>query len=168
MRLVLKRIGYLILVFGGGGFLIYLALPAPGFPNPPPGAVQSLEEADVETELKRAYFTNYTREQVVAHYENQFRFRVGTLRLNYPPEEAQTLIRDQARSVYLEELVHPFRESLYINGFVPSQAKDDIWYKGEHYVQKITIRYVPSSLGIRTLFGLLTLGLMGWMIHEYV
>lgn len=146
----------------------YLFLPSPKFPNPPPDSVQSKEKADIESPFRRAYFTNYTREEVIAHYKNQFRYHYFTLELNYPPEDAQTLIRDQTRSVYLEELVHPFRESIYINGFIARVPKDDIWYKGVHYQEKITIKYVPSSLVLRLFVTALTLGLIFWMIEEYV
>lgn len=117
---------------------------SPEFPVPPPDAVQSMEPADSETSLRRAYFTNYTREQVIEHYKAHFDRKV-MFNLNYPPEDAQTLIRDQTRSWYLEELVHPMRESLFINGFIPQQEKDDIWYKGKHFEEKVTIRYVPSG-----------------------
>lgn len=168
MKKNIKRFLYLLLVIFGVSFFVYLAKAAPDFPAPPPGSFQSVEDADIETPFRRAYFTNYTREQVIAHYKNQFRMSKITLELNYPPEDAQTLIRDQTRSVYLEELVHPFRESLYINGFIPQVAKDDIWYKGVHYQEKITIKYVPSSFIVRTIFALLSLGIMFWMIHEYV
>jgi hypothetical protein len=163
----MKRILYLALLVFSAFFVAYLLLPAPKFPEPPPGAVQSMEQADTETPMRRAYFTNYTREQVVAHYKNQFRYRPFTLDLNYPPEDAQTLIRDQTRSYYLEELVHPFRESVYVNGFIATAPQDDIWYKGVHYEEKVTIKYVPSSLAVRLIFAALTVGLMFWMIHEY-
>lgn len=145
---------------------VYTLLPAPKFPEPPPGAVQSMEEADTETPLKRAYFTNYTREQVVDHYRNQFRYKDLTLRLNYPPEDAQTLIRDQTRSTYLEELVHPLRESLFINGFVPHLAKDAINYKGVHYEEKITIKYVPSSVFVRVPIALVSVLSLGFVASE--
>jgi hypothetical protein len=146
--------------------LKYLLPSSPPFPTPPPDAVQSQEPADSETPLRRAYFTNYTREQVVEHYKTHFARRL-MFRLNYPPEDAQTLIRDQTRSYYLEELVHPLRESLFINGFIPQQAKDDIWYKGEHFQQKITIRYVPSVTWSRLLVEILVFILIGVMINEF-
>lgn len=164
----IKKVLYLLLFLFGIGFVVYLIRPSPNFPNPPQDSTQSMEMADVESPFRRAYFTNYTREQVIAHYKNQFHLSKATLELNYPPEDAQTLIRDQTRSVYLEELVHPFRESIYINGFIAQRPQDDIWYKGVHYQEKITIKYVPSSLAVRLLFALLTLGIMFWMIHEYV
>jgi len=169
MKSFFKKFLYLLLILFGIGAGVYLVKPAPfGFPAPPPGSFQSVEDADIESPFRRAYFTNYTREQVIAHYKNQFRMAKLTFDLNYPPEDAPTLIRDQTRSRYLEELVHPFRESLYINGFIPQVAKDDIWYKGVHYEEKITIKYVPSSLPVRIIFAFLTLGIMVWMIHEYV
>jgi hypothetical protein len=125
-------------------------LPGVPFPYQPGDSVQSLEPADSETQARRAYFTNYTRDEVVNHYKNQFN-GLPTLRLNYPPEDSSTIIRDQTRTTYLEELVHPWRESVYINGFEPRVEKDDIWYKGNHYAQKITIKSVQSTLPSRLL-----------------
>lgn len=131
--------------------IFYLLLPDPDFPNPPPDALQSNEPADTETPLRRAYFTNATREEVMFHYKSQleksplFSIPLPTYRLNYPPEEAQTLIRDQTRSTFLEEIVHPFRESLFINGFEPKEEKDTIRIAGKVWRQKVTVRLVPSS-----------------------
>ena len=150
----------LFLVIVGILFVTYLILPAPVFPNPPSDAVQSLEEADTESSLRRAYFTNYTREEVLKHYQNQFvksnvfNIPFVTYRLNYPPEESQILIRDQTRSTFLEEIIHPLRESIFVNGFEPKMAKDDIWYKGEHFKQKIIIKYIPGNLFIRLVVAL--------------
>lgn len=145
----------LFFVIVGTLFFLYLILPAPAFPYPPNDAVQSAEDADTETPLRRAYFTNFSREEVLKHYQDQFLkssiFSIPfiTYRLNYPPEESQILIRDQTRSTFLEEIVHPLRESIFVNGFKPKMAKDDIWYKGEHFSQKIIVRYVPGNLVVR-------------------
>lgn len=133
----------------------YLLLPNLAFPEPPPDSVQSLEEADIETPLRRAYLTNFTREEVLEHYQRQIPW--PAYRLNYPPEEAFVLIRDQARSTFLQEIVHPFRASLFVNGFEPKDPKDDVWYKGVDYRQKITVRYVPSSAWERIPIMVLTL-----------
>ncbi len=161
-----KKLFVLLYIGFSIGFLVYLVLPAPDFPLPPHDAVQSSEDADVETTLRRAYFTNYTREQVMDHYKRQFN-TLPTLDLNYPPEDAQTLIRDQTRSTFLEELVHPFRESIYVNGFKPSQAKDDIWYKGQHFEEKITISHVPGNMPIRIVVSILTLASLWLVITQY-
>lgn len=140
-------------------FLFYLAVPGPDFPAPPPDALQSNEPGDTEDPLRRAYFTNYTREEVIQHYTEEFRFlptvdfAIPTYRLNYPPEEAQTIIRDQTRSSFLEEIVHPFRESVFINGFRASSQADTIFIEDKVWLHKITVRYVPSSALPRVLVG---------------
>ncbi len=140
----------------------YMLYPTPPFLAPTPDAFISYEPADIETPLRRGYYTDYTREQVMLHYYGQVNW-LPTLRLNYPPEEAQTLIRDQARSSYLEELVHPMRESWFINGFVPQAQNDEIWREGKKYEQKIIIRYVPSyRLNRIIVFALITLSL--WLV----
>lgn len=158
MKLLLKFI-YVVLVLV---FAIYAALPSPEFPEPPPGALQSSEPADTETPLRRAYFVNQSREEVIAHYMKEFD-EFYTVRLNYPPEEAQRIIRDQTRSYYLEELVHPFRESIYINGFIPQVRKDAVVIGGQEYYQKITVRYVPSSAIVRIAYVALV-SLVGYFV----
>lgn len=151
MGILFKIFSVLLLL----GFLFYLLLPTPPFPLPPPDSVRSFEFADIESPLRRAYFTNHSREDVLAHYQIQFEHSpflnipLPTYRLNYPPEDAYALIRDQTRSTFLEEIVHPFRESVFVNGFQPSTEKDDIWYQEVHYKRKITIRYVPASPPVR-------------------
>lgn len=151
-------------------FIVYLALPGPSFPKQLPDSVQSLEEADVEIPTKRAYFTNFDREQVMGIYNTLFSSTLGlplpTYRLNHPPEEAFSLIRDQTRSTFLEEIVHPFRESFLVNGFKPRVDKDEIWYKGVHYEQKITVKYVESSMILRVVIGMLTLILFAAVIKQ--
>lgn len=145
-------------------FIVYLLFPAPEFPNPPSNSVQSKEPADSETPLRRSYFTDSTREEVMQNYLSQFsREFIPTLRLNYPPEDAQTLVRDQTRSTFLEELVHPFRESIYINGFEPKSDKDAILINGSRWRQKITVKYVPSSPLARVLIAIPTL-ILAWMV----
>jgi len=144
----------ILLMFVIGGR--YLLIPSPPFPAPPPDALQSNEPADTETSLRRAFFTDYTRDQVIKHYEAQWQY-LSIVNLNYPPEEAQSIIRDQTRSTYLEELVHPFRESLFINGFEPQTDKNEIWIEGKHFEQKIIIRYVPSPLLARVSVFILTI-----------
>jgi len=136
-------------------FIFYLVLPNPDFPIQLPDAYQSELPGDNETLLRRGYFTNYTRDEVLDFYQRQFsnssflNIPLPTYRLNYPPEEAQTLIRDQTQSTFLEEIVHPLRESIYVNGFEPKDPQYDVWYKGVDFRQKVIIRMVPSSLLVR-------------------
>jgi len=147
-------------------FVFYLSKDTPPFPGNPPDALVSKEPADIEYEYRKAYFTDYTREQVIEHYQTQISF-LPTIRLNYPPEEAQTIIRDQTRSSYLEELTHPMRTSIYINGFQPRVEKDEININGEHFEQKITIRYVQSNRYIRTILGVIICVFGFLLIKEY-
>ncbi|MGA3291939.1 MAG: hypothetical protein ABSC49_02190 [Candidatus Microgenomates bacterium] len=151
-------------------FIAYLSLPNFNFLTPPPDSLQSQEPADLETPLRRGYFTNYTRAQVLAWYRDQFdhikvfgiNVKLPTPLLNYPPEDAQTLIRDQTSSTFLQEFVHPFRESIYVNGFEPpSNNNKPIFYVGgKYWQQKIIIRFVPSSVWIRLGLFVVTAGFM--------
>ena len=143
--------------------LFYLILPAPDFPEPPLGALISKEPGDTETPLRRAYFTDLGREEVLAHYQSQFSnsplfgLPLLTYRLNYPPEEAQSLVRDQTRSSFLEEIVHPLRESIYINGFEPKFDNEAIRVEGRRWRQKVTVKYIPSTPILRIVFGAVAL-----------
>lgn len=150
-------------------FLLYLLLPSLTFPQPPLGALQSEEPGDNESPLRRAYFTDLGREEVMHYYQAEiaksslFSVPLPTYRLNYPPEEAKTIIRDQTRSTFLEEIVHPFRESVYINGFEPKSAKDTINIAGITWRQKIIVKLVPSNMVVRVVvavFSLITVGLL--------
>jgi hypothetical protein len=169
----MKRITKILLTLFGTLFFIYLLLPKPTFPEPPLDALQSNEPADTETSLRRAYFTNYTREEVMIHYKDQFEkpvifgISLPSYRLNYPPEEAQTIIRNQTRSTFLEEIVHPFRESVYINGFKPALQKDAIFIDGKDWYQKITVRFVPSNSFARVVVVGLALALVVIVAKEW-
>ena len=146
-------------------FLIYLALPNQNFPEYSGKSLQSKEPADVESNLRRGYYNNETRQEVISYYRNRFdeleifgiKIKYFSLRLNYPPEESQTIIRDQTRSTYLEEIVHPFRESLFINGFEPKRDNDKIVVDGMNFDQKIIIKLVYSSIISRLVIGSVTL-----------
>lgn len=149
----MKKVLRIIIVLIFSALFVYTLFPNPKFPDPPPGALQSKEPGDSENlSIRRAYFTNLTREEVMKYYQNEFK----GYRLNYPPEEAATIIRDQTRSTFLEEIVHPFRESFYVNGFEPKVAKDAIEIAGLSWRQKITVKYFPSSIFSRSFIVVLT------------
>ena len=147
----------------------YVSLPNPEFPDIPPNSVQSNQPADVETPLRRGYYTNLTREEVIEFYKNEFnkKNKLYTLRLNYPPEESQTIIRDQTRSTYLEELVHPLRESIFISGLESKNSIYKFEINGVTWQQKIIVRFIPSSIYIRILISILTIISMLLLINEY-
>lgn len=122
----------------------YLVIPSPAFPTPPPGSLRSDEPGDMESVYRRAYFTNLSRTELLDYYSKQFSGGLPQFLLNYPPEDAFSLIRDQTKSSWLQEIVHVGRESLYINGFFPTKPTEQININGVHYINKITVRYVPS------------------------
>lgn len=139
-------------------FIFYVSLPIPPYPSNPPDSLQSDERGDTEDfKNRRAYFTDLTRAEVLSHHQkelsstawNGLNVPLPTYRLNYPPEDAFIFIKNQTRSVFLEEIVHPFRESFFINGFVAQVPKDAIVINGREFYQKITVRYYRSDLLIR-------------------
>ncbi len=164
----MKKVLRIIIALIFFALFVYVLFPNPKFPDPPPGALQSKEPGDSENlSVRRAYFTNLTREEVMKYYQNEFK----GYRLNYPPEEAATIIRDQTRSTFLEEIVHPFRESFYINGFEPKNAKDAIEIEGLPWRQKITVKYIQSNVLLRSfvvvLAGAVSLFLLEVWLKKY-
>ena len=161
----MKKIFILIYAIFSVTLLFYVSLPNFDFPKSPADSVQSKEPADTETPLRRAYFTNFSRAEVLDWYKVQFEHSgfmnipLPTYLLNYPPEESGTIIRDQTRSTFLQEIVHPFREIIFINGYEPAPTDNEnkIVINGTHWRQKIIIKYVPSSLILRFMITLATL-----------
>ncbi len=165
-----------IYVFLTLSFLLYLILPLSGFPEKQETSMQSSEPADTETPLRRGYYANADRASVIGYYRNRFAkteifgwgLNLFSFRLNYPPEESQVLIRDQNRSTYLEEIVHPFRQSLFISGFEPKYDKDAIIVDGVNYQQKLVIKLVASNAFTRVFLGLLSMILLYFNIKMWV
>lgn len=143
----------------------YALLPGPPFPAQPPNSYKSTEPADTESPLRQAYFTNMSRQELMAYYFAAF----GNwgLRLVLPPEDAYTVVRDQTRSSYLEEIVHPLHESLIVNAHVPMKPSDQINIDGVHYLNKVTIRYMPSSLATRLTVLLGTILVGYWLFKAW-
>ncbi len=162
MKLVFKA-SFLILTLSA---VYYLLLPAPKYPLPPVNSLRSAEPGDLETVYRRAYYTNYSRSEILKYYSGQFSFP-GQILLNYPPEDAFTVIRDQTKSSWLQELVHPFRESLYINGFYPTKPTEQIYIDNVHYQNKIILHYFPSSAATRLTVLLLVLISLYFLKKEY-
>jgi len=148
--------------------LVYLLLPSPSMPGSLPDSVKSNEPGDMEDPMRIAFYTDMNRQEVVAYYLGEFGNGLPALRLrDYPPEEAQTLIRDQTQSTFLEELVHPMRESLFINGYEPSETKNPLVVNNKVWKQKITIKFVQSSALLRLLVGVSGLVILYLLIIEF-
>jgi len=160
---ILKKIWFVIGVL----ITIYLALPGPKLP--PPGLPESLKSTEpgdtVQIENVSAYFTDEEREEVVSFYRDYFsrssflNLPLPTIKLNHPPEYAKQVIKDTMMTYYFEELVHPFRGSLFINGFdwqkdvfTPDRVKEKNRIKvgGRIWRAKVTLNWYPSSPLVRT------------------
>jgi hypothetical protein len=161
----MKNLAKIVFALFGVALLVYLAWPAPLFPKTLWDYISSTEPADKETPLRRGYYTNLTREQLMSHYTKEFGWGE---RLNYPPEEAQTLIRDQTRATFLEEIVHPMRESIFIAGNELGPDSGTFKAGGKEFKQKVIVKYVGSNIFIRVLIGLSTLGLIWILASEWV
>lgn len=169
----MKKLAVLIFCILILSAVYYLASPVLPFPPAPPGGLQSDEPSDTESVYRRAYYTNLDRPAVLSYYRNYFRpFRLSflnrlQLRLNYPPEESQTLIRDQTRSSWLEEIYFPLRDSFFINGFYPTLPTEQININSVHFTNKIIVRYVPSH-PVTRLTTLTLAAVCGyWLFREY-
>lgn len=169
---VAKLLLYYIFAVFSAVFIVYLLLPTPNLPPQLANSLISPEPADRAFPLRPAYFTYSNRAETLEHYQNYLSrspfkgIYLPAYRLNYPPEDSSFLVRAHMYSSYLEEIVHPFRESVFVNGFRPTQQKDDIWIYGIHYDEKITIKYIPSPLLPRVILGILTLGTLFVVIRE--
>lgn len=104
-----------------------------------------------------AYFSDSYRSFVIPLYSSNYWQKTWLpfppLRLNHPPEFSWTTIKKHTDSTYLEELVYPLRDSLYVNGLEPfyedgmpkfwGSTKFDVndhkWYT------KATLRFYPSA-----------------------
>lgn len=112
------------------------------------------------------FFSNNYRDFAVSFYSKTFQgsshFFFPPIRINYPPEFAYTAVKQYTESTYLEELVYPLKDSLYVNGFEPfyQDGKPKFWGStkfaptGKPWYTKVTVRFYPSSIWIRFLIWL--------------
>lgn len=148
--------------------LIYLLLPAPTKVkefNALPDALKSDEPGDTyQVSGSIAYFTNFRRLDLIPFYFNIFNNKssffeipLPVIRLNYPPEHAREVIRPYIQSWYIEEFIHPFRESLYVSGWEPFDEQGvrrnnqsyGIEVNGKAFSTKINLKYITSPLWTR-------------------
>ena len=174
----MRKIAHLLGAAFAGVVLVYLSLPLPEIPDLP-DSLKSDEPGDtVQISGVSAYYTDVSRQEVLRFYQEHFSqssflsLPLPIITLNHPPEYGKEAIRDTTESTFLYELVHPFRDSLFINGWDPAESKalreavadptKIIQKKGRYYERKIILRVMPSLVWLRILifffsFGLLTI-----------
>lgn len=108
-----------------------------------------------------AYFSNNFRDFVIPFYRsiywNNTFLPFPPMRLNYPPEFSWNVIKRHTDSTYLEELVYPLRDSLYINGFEPFNPDGTPRFWGStrftvldrNWYTKVTLRFYPAPIWVR-------------------
>jgi len=179
-----KILKFLFFIFGAI-FSLYLILPGPSLPPPDlPESLKSDEPGDtVQLVNVSAYYTNGERQKVIEFYQDYFsrssllNIPLPTIRLNHPPELAKSVIKDTMQTYYLEELVHPFRESLFINGFewendvftpVGKRAKNKMIFKNITWPTKITLKWSDSSAPTRLVIFWATWILFGFCFGLFI
>lgn len=115
---------------------------------------------------QKGFYTNLTRAQVLEEIQNKFTLSIfgyplPSYRLNFRPEEAGSLVRDQIKSNYLEEIIYPLHSSLFVNGWEPKKAPQsntapskiatDLYLHGVPYEAKVTLSATSSSSASRVL-----------------
>lgn len=153
MKLVAKLLFIAVLL----GVYYYLLLPDPPFPQPIPSSTVSTQGSDIETPLRRGYYTNVSRDEAEQHYRSQVDY-LPTIKFTYPPEDAQFIIRDQTQSNYLVEFVHPFRTSIYFNSYIAPANFERIIFDDQEFEQKVIIRYATSYPLVR--ISVVTIGIL--------
>jgi len=139
--------------------IIYLLSPPPSFPDLTSSVKSDLPGDTVQLKNVNAYFTNQSRNEVIDFYLHHYSGLLR-IRLNHPPEKVKEIIRDTAQSTYLEELVLPFKESVFISGYEwqtdpftkpEKRIVNKILYENKEYFAKITIKTFPVTLARRIL-----------------
>lgn len=162
----------------------YLILPASrNFPYLP-NSVKSIEPGDtVQIANVSAYYTDTPRAEVVDFYFRYFSkspflgIPLLSYKLNHPPERIREILRDTQQTTYVEEIVHPFRESIFISGFewnndpftAPiGRVKNILIVDGTTYQFKVTLYYQESKLCWRLLIFYLALLAIYFLFRIYI
>lgn len=154
------QIAIFVVIFLVGTF--YLCLPTPKDFPALPGSVKSIEPGDtVQIANVSAYYTDLPRKEAVDFYFKYFsrstflRIPLITYKLNHPPERIREVLRDTQQSTFVEEIVHPLKDSVFVNGFewdndpfTPPERRiaNILIVDGKTYQFKITIYYQESRL----------------------
>ena len=167
MKFKLKKIFYIF----SSLLLIYMLWPAPtkisDFPPLPDSDKSTLSGDTVQIPNVAGYFSDNYREFVVPFYSKAYQSKAHLpfppLKLNHPPEFSWLTIKKHTDSTYLEELVYPLRDSLYVNGFEPFYFDGTPKFWGstkfevgdKDWFTKTTIRFYPANFIVRFLVWLL-------------
>lgn len=139
--------------------LIYLVARQPITPSLDNSALSNEPGDTWQNPGQSGYYSNQSRFEILTTIQKKFHisifgYQMPSYRLNYRPEEAHELVRDQLKSNYLEEIVYPLHSSVFVNGWEPKLAPrrvkkdladDNLSINGIPYEAKITIKPTYSS-----------------------
>ena len=160
-------------------FNIYLLLPEPSQPEPLPNSFLSPEPGDTgQIPGLFAYYTNLPRNEIIAFYQKQYSYSslyhipLITFKLNHPPEDAWQVITDTIPSTFLEEVIQPFRGSLYLAGDIPAEdpfvknnlKRSNFFWEGKEYKTKILIYRKSSNPFMRLIIFWGSIVILRWLI----
>lgn len=147
--------------------LVYMIWPGPSkisqFSALPDSDKSKLEGDTIQIPNVAGYFSNNYRKFVVPFYLLNYWQKTllpfPPIRLNHPPEFSWVTIKKHTDSTYLEELIYPLRNSLYVNGFEPFYPDKTPKFWGSTYFDvdghtwytKTTLRFYPSNSVVRIL-----------------
>ena len=158
MKILIKIFLGLIYILG----VFYLVLPNPVYPDLTSSTLSDEPGDTWQHTDQKAFFTDKIRLEVMQELQEAFSLPfLPSFRLNYRPEETTQFVREQVESSYLEEIIHPLRESLFVNGWepqnspkwqaVPYNNRPRIEKYDQYYYAKITLRLVESPIWARLL-----------------
>jgi len=169
---------YIVLILINLLALAYLAYPLPQIPNLT-NSIKSTEPGDT-TQLQNvsAFYNNLERPDVINFYVDNYQKKHPlAIKLNHPPEKAKTIIKDTIQTYYLEEIIIPFKQSLFINGynwqkdvFTTPQAriKNKMLVGNQEFTTKVTLKtYTASSMILSYFILLLIQATVIYTLHTY-
>lgn len=127
----------------------------------PDSAKSTLEGDTIQIPNVAGYFSNQFRDFVVPFYVKDYQkishFPFPPIRLNHPPEYSWEVIKKHTETTYLEELVYPLRDSLYVNGYeILRPDGTSVFYAvprleeaGVSWPTKTTLRLYTSNILVR-------------------
>lgn len=129
----------------------------------PDSAKSTLSGDTVQIPNVSAYFSNNFRNFVIpfykANYQQSSHFPFPPLELTQPPEYSWVVIKNPTDTTYLQELVYPLRDSIYINGFETHRPDGSLIFwgapelneAGKIWFTKVTLRFYTSNIPVRIL-----------------
>lgn len=146
-------------------FLVYLLWSGPSkisqFKPLPDSAKSTLSGDTVQIPNVSGYFSNNFRNFVIPFYLKNYQQNTNLpfppLKLNHPPEYSWVVIKKQTETTYLEELIYPLRDSLYINGYETFRpdgtpifwSAPKLEEAGKEWPTKVTLRLYTSNILVR-------------------